>query len=133
MLKIKKNSLIKSLRRSYVKPLSLLVVCWIVILLSPKQVREDFKNESLFALVGSIHFYKRVISPSGAPDCAFYPSCSQYAKCCFEEHGWVKGSLLTLDRLTRCNREPWIYPIIYKNQEAKKFDPVTNSTEILKM
>lgn len=35
--------------------------------------------------------------------CRFYPSCSQYAKECYEKYGFVKASLLTTKRLLKCN------------------------------
>ena len=35
--------------------------------------------------------------------CRFYPSCSQYAKECYEKYGFVKASLLATKRLLKCN------------------------------
>lgn len=35
--------------------------------------------------------------------CRFYPSCSQYAKECYEKFNFVKASLLTTKRLLKCN------------------------------
>jgi putative membrane protein insertion efficiency factor len=38
-----------------------------------------------------------------APSCRFYPTCSQYMAGCVEEHGFFKGSFLTLIRLAKCH------------------------------
>ncbi|HIT44123.1 TPA: membrane protein insertion efficiency factor YidD [Candidatus Avacholeplasma faecigallinarum] len=51
-----------------------------------------------------INFYQNSISPNTAPKCRFYPSCSQYAKECYEKFNFVKASLLTTKRLLKCNR-----------------------------
>jgi uncharacterized protein len=34
--------------------------------------------------------------------CRFYPSCSSYACACLEKHGSLRGSLLAVWRLLRC-------------------------------
>ncbi|HLP81551.1 MAG TPA: membrane protein insertion efficiency factor YidD [Nitrosomonas sp.] len=40
-----------------------------------------------------------------APSCRFSPTCSQYALEAYEKHGFLKGTILTVWRLLRCN--PW--------------------------
>ena len=50
-----------------------------------------------------INFYQRRISPLFGPRCRFYPTCSQYAKEAIEIHGALKGSILAVCRLMRCN------------------------------
>lgn len=35
--------------------------------------------------------------------CRFQPSCSQYAKEALEKHGVVRGTLLSVRRLSRCH------------------------------
>lgn len=42
-------------------------------------------------------------NPNRPPRCRYYPSCSNYAKGCYEKFNFVKASLLTLWRLIRCN------------------------------
>ncbi len=54
-------------------------------------------------LIKAIKFYQKKISPHFAPRCRFYPTCSQYALEAIERHGAVKGSVLTVLRLLRCN------------------------------
>ncbi|WP_297720422.1 membrane protein insertion efficiency factor YidD [uncultured Porphyromonas sp.] len=52
-----------------------------------------------------IYFYKRAISPMLPPSCRFTPSCSTYAVEALKKHGPVKGLLLSIWRILRCN--PW--------------------------
>ena len=55
--------------------------------------------------IGLIRGYQLIISPMLGPTCRFYPSCSHYAAACLRDHGLVRGSWLTLRRLSRCH--PW--------------------------
>lgn len=54
-----------------------------------------------------IKFYRRFISPLTPATCKYYPSCSAYAAEAYKKHGVIKGTLLTVWRLLRCN--PWSY------------------------
>ncbi len=56
-------------------------------------------------LVSLIRGYQRYVSPLFGPTCRYYPTCSAYALGAVRVHGPVKGSLLALARLLRCN--PW--------------------------
>ncbi len=58
---------------------------------------------SVFLLTGFFRFYQLIISPLLGPRCRFYPSCSYYAVEAIETHGALKGSLLTLKRLSKCH------------------------------
>ena len=55
-------------------------------------------------LLAPIKFYQKWISPSFAPKCKYYPSCSQYAVDAISEFG-VRGILMAMWRVVRCN--PW--------------------------
>lgn len=55
------------------------------------------------ALTSAIRFYQRRISPLFGPKCRYYPTCSQYALEALEVHGVLKGTLLAVRRLLRCN------------------------------
>ncbi len=55
------------------------------------------------AIVKLIKFYQRKISPLFGPKCRYYPTCSQYAVEAIEIHGILKGLLLAIGRLSRCN------------------------------
>ena len=52
-----------------------------------------------------IRFYQLCISPMLGKNCRFHPTCSQYAIEALTTHGAVKGLLLAVWRILRCN--PW--------------------------
>ena len=47
--------------------------------------------------------YKKYISPSLGNNCRFLPTCSDYAMEAVERHGILKGGLLSIWRILRCN------------------------------
>ena len=47
--------------------------------------------------------YQRRISPSYQPCCRFTPTCSQYAVEAVEEWGVIRGLILAIWRVLRCN------------------------------
>ena len=53
--------------------------------------------------IGLIRFYRYYISPCFPPCCRFRPTCSAYAISALQIHGLLKGSLLTIWRILRCN------------------------------
>ena len=57
------------------------------------------------ALLATIGFYSRAVSPALPPRCRFAPTCSAYAAEAVTVHGAVRGSWLALLRLLRC--APW--------------------------
>jgi putative membrane protein insertion efficiency factor len=54
-------------------------------------------------LIGMLNFYQMAISPYLGNNCRFYPSCSAYAKEAIEKKGIMKGILLSVWRILRCN------------------------------
>ena len=50
-----------------------------------------------------IRFYRKKISPLKKPCCRFRPTCSTYALLAVEKHGALKGSLMAIARIIRCN------------------------------
>ena len=54
-------------------------------------------------LIAAIRFYQKYISPMKSTKCPYYPCCSQYGLEAIEKHGAIKGSLLALWRILRCN------------------------------
>jgi putative membrane protein insertion efficiency factor len=50
-----------------------------------------------------IRGYQLVISSVTASHCRFYPSCSHYAAEAIEQHGIIRGSWLSLARLSHCH------------------------------
>ena len=55
------------------------------------------------ALCVPIRFYQRFISPGLGRNCRFSPSCSQYMLEAIQTHGCLKGLLLGMARIARCN------------------------------
>lgn len=51
----------------------------------------------------AVKAYQKLISPMKPPCCRFSPTCSAYAIEAFNVHGAIKGLILTLYRLLRCN------------------------------
>ncbi len=56
-----------------------------------------------FVLVYLIRGYQLAISPLLGPRCRFYPSCSHYAKEAIETHGAIRGTWLSVKRISRCH------------------------------
>ena len=55
-------------------------------------------------LIILIKLYRKYISPlKRYPSCRYIPTCSQYAIEAVEKYGAIKGSLLALWRIIRCN------------------------------
>lgn len=50
-----------------------------------------------------IKTYKAVISPLLPPSCRFYPTCSEYSVQAFEKYGVIRGGVMSLWRILRCN------------------------------
>ena len=54
-------------------------------------------------LMALVKFYRNFISPLTPPSCRFIPTCSQYALEALEKYGALKGTWLTVKRLSRCH------------------------------
>jgi len=50
-----------------------------------------------------IRFYKLAISPHLPSACRYYPTCSVYAYEAISRYGVVRGGILAVKRLLRCN------------------------------
>jgi len=50
-----------------------------------------------------IRLYQLCLRPFVGSVCRFHPSCSNYAIKAIEKHGRIKGSWLTLKRLSKCH------------------------------
>jgi len=55
------------------------------------------------ALLALLRGYKKYLSPALGNNCRFLPTCSEYAMQAIEVHGVLKGGLLSLWRVLRCN------------------------------
>lgn len=67
-------------------------------------------------LIWMIRFYQREISPARPPCCRLIPTCSAYALEAVEKYGALKGGLLAVRRILRCNP--------FHRQKSIEYDPV---------
>ena len=55
-------------------------------------------------LIGLVRASQKYLSPlKGHSTCIYFPTCSQYAVEAIEKHGALKGGLLAVWRILRCN------------------------------
>ena len=55
-------------------------------------------------LISLVRVYQKYLSPlKGHSTCIYFPTCSQYAVEAIEKHGALKGGLLAVWRILRCN------------------------------
>lgn len=65
-------------------------------------------------LIAAIRLYQKLLSPLTGNQCRFYPTCSAYGIEALETHGVLKGLILTVRRVLRCNpltAGPWTDPV----------------------
>jgi len=56
-----------------------------------------------YFLIYIIQFYRSYLAAYKLPTCKYYPTCSEYAIQAIKTKGAVKGGLMALWRLLRCN------------------------------
>ncbi len=54
-------------------------------------------------LILLIKFYQLFISPVLPGNCRFVPTCSEYSKEAIRKYGALKGTLLTIKRISKCH------------------------------
>lgn len=54
-------------------------------------------------LILLLNLYRNLISPLKPPSCRFHPTCSEYAILALRKYGPIKGLLMSLWRVLRCN------------------------------
>ncbi|MBR8713088.1 membrane protein insertion efficiency factor YidD [Porphyromonas levii] len=69
------------------------------------KVLKWIKGLIVWLLLQPIYLYQKYISPMLPPSCRFTPTCSTYAVESLKKHGPIKGLLLAIWRILRCN--PW--------------------------
>ena len=69
---------------------------------------------------GSLYIYQNVLSKHISADCLFTPGCSEFSKQAIKEYGLLKGIILSVDRVNRCNR------IAAQDLKHYTTDPKTN-------
>jgi putative membrane protein insertion efficiency factor len=55
------------------------------------------------ALIGMVRWYQKHISPAIGPHCKYMPTCSQYMIDAVTKYGALKGGLMGIWRILRCN------------------------------
>ena len=58
-----------------------------------------------FLVLKIIKVYQKYVSPMLGPSCRFHPTCSEYAFQAIETYGVLRGGLLAVKRILKCN--PW--------------------------
>ena len=73
--------------------------------------------------------WQRISYNSNAFNCQFYPSCSNYCSIAIKEKGTVIGSIIGMDRITRCNPSALYYHQkihgAYKDSDGRIIDNIT--------
>ncbi|MCH5331850.1 MAG: membrane protein insertion efficiency factor YidD [Alistipes sp.] len=70
-----------------------------------QRLRSICRSVAIAPLLGLLWLYRHCISPLTPPSCRYTPTCSQYAVEALRKHGLLRGSWLTIKRVSRCH--PW--------------------------
>lgn len=54
-------------------------------------------------MIACIKFYRKYLSPLKHTKCPYTPTCSEYGLEAIEKYGVLKGGLMALWRILRCN------------------------------
>lgn len=54
-------------------------------------------------MIRGIRLYQKYLSPLKHTKCPYYPTCSQYGLEAIEKYGALKGGLMAVWRILRCN------------------------------
>jgi len=76
----------------------------------------------------ALTFFRKTISRADGRRCMMYPSCSHYSGQAFAKHGFVKGWVMSSDRLLRCGRdEKRLSEEIIINKQVYVYDPLQHN------
>lgn len=85
-------------------------------------------NGSESPVVMPLKFYQTFISGIDGHRCPMTPSCSSYAVTAFKKYGFIRGWIMTCDRLLRCGRdETRLSPPVIIEGRQYIYDPVENN------
>ena len=73
------------------------------------------------AAVAPIRLYQRFLSPGIPRRCKYHPTCSEYAVQAVRRYGVLRGTVLAVWRLLRCN--PWSHGGVDFVEDQKLFRP----------
>ena len=65
--------------------------------------KSKISNILIFIILLLIKFYNFFVSPLLGVRCRFLPTCSDYCRISFKEHGLIKGGGFSLKRIMRCH------------------------------
>ena len=81
------------------------------------------------AFIFPIVQWQKISYKSEAFNCQFYPSCSNYCSLAIKEYGSLYGTIIGLDRITRCNPSALYYHQkingFYKDEDGRLIDYVS--------
>ena len=63
----------------------------------------DLKIAMKKLIIYMIQFYRKYISPMKSTKCPYIPNCSEYGLEAVSKYGVLKGGLLAVWRILRCN------------------------------
>lgn len=68
-----------------------------------------------------IRIYQQTLSPIIGNNCRFTPSCSEYTIEALKEYGFIKGWIMGVKRILRCNPlcQGGFDPVQKKNEEER--------------
>jgi len=91
-------------------------------------VRPETSEEDTGPVAMALTFFRKTISRADGRRCMMYPSCSHYSGQAFAKHGFVKGWVMSSDRLLRCGRdEKRLSEEIIINKRVYVFDPLQHN------
>ena len=88
-------------------------------------------NPVTLSMGGLMYFYQKFISVQFSSSCLYNPTCSHFSKLLILEYGVFKGTFLSADRLTRCNR--LAASTIYKSKFDEHDHKIHEEVEIYRM
>ena len=106
--------------------MSTLCIIW-MLALPAKPARPPHETNPVKIVVGAaIAVYQKTLSGAQGDVCNFQPSCSHYSQQAFSKYGPILGSLMTADRLMRCQPGAVNYYGRYYRgiRNNKMYDPV---------
>jgi len=85
----------------------------------------EIPEEDTGPMAFALKFFSKTVSRADGRRCMMYPSCSHYSGQAFKKHGFIKGWVMTCDRLLRCGHdEIHISEQIIVGNQTYIFDPV---------
>lgn len=117
------------------KTIHIVIICvFLFLVMSPPVVSEDATRKPEVSesdtgpVAMALTFFKKTISRADGRRCMMYPSCSHYSSQAFAKHGFVKGWVMSSDRLLRCGRdEKRLSEEIIINKQVHVFDPLQHN------